>query len=637
MAAVGLSGKLMENVKGLREKENIADDCSTSSGETGGFDAFRPHGQAGRDFYYKGWRGESQHGEGEDPLQVILQNTNNGRNLKATLQKLLESGGDERSVADPKTGLTKYHTPTAPCEGIHRSCCTSNVPAKEAFSRGLDTLRQLILEAKNISKQENKEMIYTSPEDLYRKLLCDIRERLRSVLELSFEDLISLFPSGTDAELMPAVVACTRAAKERADNKRGHEVFSIVTAAGEVGSGTTLASMGQHFAKQLPSGRFTSKDERQVFDDRFSSIDLGLRDSDGRLLSLEERDQIVERAVEQASQAIGTDGLPRFGCIVVHMVLGSKTGKCMPSSACLDRLVKQYGSLVLPVVDACQGRLKPLAIRECLDKERVVLCTGSKFFGGPPFSGVCLLSQRVGKELEHALMMEDAKSLIDRSKLREYIVASLLSDDLPNMRALLPQRPLNYGVLMRWTFALHSMESFFVDVPRNDRFKLMASWAEGVRDIVTGLKSPFVELLHDNECGDDAGDDQGVALSTIVSFHCRCNRDDQKIATPMTMDELRHVQFLMASDLTEMFPQQQLLEPAKIRCFMGQPVDLTPGRCVANVTKENVLRVALSAPMVVRLWQDGIEKVLAEDRAVFEKLQLILGNWCKFQPTSKPQ
>merc|ERR1711871_687259 len=89
--------------------------------------------------------------------------------------------------------------------------------------------------------------------------------------------------------------------------------------------------------------------------------------------------------------------------IVVHMVVGSKTGQCMPSEDCMETLLAKYGKLILPVVDACQGRLDEGSIRKYLDRGRVVLCTGSKFFGGPPFSGMCAMSESLGKELESLL------------------------------------------------------------------------------------------------------------------------------------------------------------------------------------------------------------------------------------------
>merc|ERR1719433_313989 len=174
----------------------------------------------------------------EDQLQSSLKATRAGQNSRLVLQQLLEIGGDERSITEPQTGLTKYHTPTLPCPGIYRSLCTSNVPSSEAFDRGVDLLRQLLIEAKRISQQRSQ-TAYSSPESLFRKLLCAVRERLRAVFELSTEDALSLFPSGTDAELLPALLGFLRA---HAQTERGNSTFTVVTAAGEVGSGTTLAA-----------------------------------------------------------------------------------------------------------------------------------------------------------------------------------------------------------------------------------------------------------------------------------------------------------------------------------------------------------------------------------------------------------
>jgi len=583
----------------------------------------------------KGWRGKSEGSqEAKDELQRIL--GNGDQNLKEVLRRLLESGGDERSITSPTTGLTKYHTPTVPCEGIHRSCCTSNAPDEESFNRGIDTLRQLLLEAKNMSLQKGHATIYSSPEDLFRKLLCDIRERLRSIFGLSCEDNISLFPSGTDAELMPSLLAVTRALSHKG---RGSEVCSVVTAAGEVGSGTLQASMGQDFAKRLPSGNplpnnshiFNSEGLGQVPSAGFfSGVNLFMRDACGRLLSPEARDARVEEAVAQAAAELGAGGLPRYGSIVVHMVVGSKTGKCMPSAACLDRMVSRYGKLVVPVVDACQGRMGESDIREHLDKGRVVLCTGSKFFGGPPFSGVCIMSEGLGQELELLVSSNsDVARMLAQSRLKEYVVAALMSDDLPTLRSLLPQRPLNYGVLMRWTLALHGMEAYYAEVPREGRVQLMRDWTASVTRLVTEMPGHLIKLISDgNECGDD---EQSVALSTIVSFHCYCNRGTPATtADNMTMEELRHVQLLMASDLSKHRPHLKLLGPAKTRCFLGQPVDLNPQGAGQAVGGMHVLRVAASAPLIVRAWRCGLDAVLEEDKAIFEKLHLILGNWFLF-------
>lgn len=588
-------------------------------------------------FYHKGWRGESVERQPVGHFQDAIQAYQEGKDLKTVLQKLLEVGGDERSVTNPATGLTKYHTPTRPCKGVFRSSCTSNVATDEAFSRGLDTLRQLLLEAKNMSKQKGRDLIYASPEDLFRKLLCDVRERLRAIWELSFEDTISLFPSGTDAELMPALLGFLRA---NSSEDRGTGTFTIITAAGEVGSGTERAAQGKHFAKCLPSGRETKGCNISVFGSGehgdITGANLFMRDSSGHLLSEQTRDELVEDAVQKAAEEKDSNGKHMFGCIVVHMVVGSKTGQCMPSEACMRNLENTYGSLILPVVDACQGRLGEGAIREYLDRDRMVLCTGSKFYGGPPFSGVCLASERTAHELETMITNPAIEQMLLNSSLREYISAPLMSDDLPRFRSLLPQ-DRNYGVLMRWTLALHGMEAFHAEVPRDARIQLASKWTQGMRNVILAKNSPLIQLLVDEDLEQPAKEDeQSTALRTIVAFHCRCNRGTPEApASAMTMDELRHVQLLMATDLTVEYPNLSLLGPAKTRCFLGQPVDLSPDD-PADVSSQssgsrNVLRVAASAPLIVRANRDGLDDILAEDQAIIEKLALILGNWFIFQ------
>jgi len=595
-------------------------------------------------FYYKGWRGESKPWEEheEDLLRTALQSvaTRNRKNLREALRCLLESGGDERSVTLPATGLTKYNVPTHPCAGIHRGSCTSNCPSEEAFARGIDMIRQLYIESQNISRHRGRDMIYSSPEDLFRKLICDVRERLRGIFSLSFEDIISLFPSGTDAELLPSLLALMRAI-ERED--RGSEVCSIVTAAGEVGSGTLLASMGKDFASQLPSGNvalagrvFEASNMPQ--EGYFTGKSLYVRDDTGKLLSREDRDAQVEEAVQAAAEQMDDDGLPKFGCILVHMVVGSKTGHTMPSVQCLDRLVTTFGNLVLPVVDACQGRLGEEDIRHYLDKDWAVLSTGSKFFAGPPFSGVCLMSQSMGEEVEQLLTNDQVLQVVSNSRLKEYVVASLISDDLPLFRALLPQRPLNYGLLMRWTLALHEMEVFYTELSSTDRVQIMLEWSQQVRVIVREIGGSFVQLLEEKDKpGLEADGEQHAALSTIISFYCYCNRSPETQADSMSMDELRRVQLLMASDLSHVRGVEDLSATLRnvvqTRCFMGQPVDLSPRWRENPPTpcSTHVLRVAMSAPLVVRAGREGSESLRAEDRILFLKLKMVLEHWPLFQ------
>lgn len=84
----------------------------------------------------------------------------------------------------------------------------------------------------------------------------DIRRRLHSALHTSpASTSIVLFPSGSDAELIPSLIALVRSSVLRSRqqdtdsvNDTTPKVYSFVTGAGEVGSGTAKASGGRHFS-----------------------------------------------------------------------------------------------------------------------------------------------------------------------------------------------------------------------------------------------------------------------------------------------------------------------------------------------------------------------------------------------------
>ena len=76
---------------------------------------------------------------------------------------------------------------------------------------------------------------------------------------------------------------------------------------------------------------------------------------------------------------------------LIHVVHGSKTGLVLPDLADIDFLRDRHGHALTLVVDACQARLSNGAIAAYLKRDAIVLLTGSKFIGGPPFSGFALV------------------------------------------------------------------------------------------------------------------------------------------------------------------------------------------------------------------------------------------------------
>jgi hypothetical protein len=72
----------------------------------------------------------------------------------------------------------------------------------------------------------------------------------------------------------------------------------------------------------------------------------------------------------------------------------------------MDRLAAGNGDSVTFLVDACQARITSPAIADYLERGAIVFVTGSKFMGGPPFSGFALLPRRFREEsrpLAHGL------------------------------------------------------------------------------------------------------------------------------------------------------------------------------------------------------------------------------------------
>jgi len=285
------------------------------------------------------------------------------------LADLLTQGCDDRIIVNPKTGMHKYNGTNRPVAGsIRRSSCTFSVPTEEIFAEGIVALRKL-----------------EADDGEADVLFSEICERLMAVWNIAPGTGITLFPSGTDAEFLPFLLGLCRAMKA------GGKLASIITATGEVGSGTNDAACGKHFSPLLPAQHQCP--EHKVGGSIFpkgcipevDSILLKLRNADGARYAIEDLDQVVKDAV---AKALGEDG---YSVVIVHVVAGSKTGSLMPSLHAVADLLAEYGDRVVPVVDACQTRMQEAGLHNLIQNGVPVLVTGSKFYGGPPFCGATLL------------------------------------------------------------------------------------------------------------------------------------------------------------------------------------------------------------------------------------------------------
>mmetsp|Transcript_58761 Transcript_58761/g.135525 ORF Transcript_58761/g.135525 Transcript_58761/m.135525 type:complete len:651 (-) Transcript_58761:250-2202(-) len=620
-------------------------------------------------FYVAQSRGEKKRAEPEEEEEESQTPAELAADDEADLlQKWLGQGGDDRLAINPKTGMNKYNTPLAPVEGsIRRSSCTSNVPSKFAFDQGKRTVRMLL------DASGDQKSIYTN---LARK----IRMHLCSVWGYRPDSsAINLCPSGTDAEFIPLLLALGRAITNPPQEGAGG-VFTVIAAAGEVGSGTVNAAMGRHFGTVAPNvGPVREGDN--LFDWEgvgvrpVASTQILLRDyKTGALKAPGMADAEVENVVTEALTSLG------YGVCVVHIVIGTKTGHQLPSISCVNRLVRQFGRRVVPVVDACQGRLQEGSVQDFLDNEMCVLCTGSKFYGGPPFSGAALISNNHAHELETMLATSDQfRRLVETSKLAEYFDAPLMSDMLPGVTKAIqqsrePTLSTVRAVCLRWTLALHEIERYHA-IPQLQLDGIIREWVREVRKLITDLGTPCIQLICDKNgetvtspghstpstCSDDdtfmchksdldkeldaryhpgKGDE---VVNTIVSIALK---HGEKNPTALTLNQYKLVHRLMAMDLRSFAPQvcqRSRLPPKCIerllqtRCFMAQPVTIAKDR--------HIIRVAMSAAFSWECYEQerfflqdvhgtvhpGIKASLEDDSILFEKLLLILENWQVFQ------
>lgn len=261
---------------------------------------------------------------------------------RAAFINALFSGGDSRIAADPRTGLNKYFCPATPVQdGTWLASCTASPIWGLGFERAFEAWSQ-------IARGANRT-------DRLMALTDRIETRLLAYFEVSAIARIVLCPSGTDALLTAAMLV---------GSERPHVAMTaILPAASETGTGVPLAAVGRMFDGP-DSGRLVTGQPG-------TTIEVPLRAPDGSPFS--------DAALNDAFAAAEAGAR---GNVVVYLTHSSKTGLIAP-------VTPPPGANV--IVDACQGRIAPATVARYLRRGWPVVVTGSKFFGGPAFSGAVLL------------------------------------------------------------------------------------------------------------------------------------------------------------------------------------------------------------------------------------------------------
>jgi len=322
----------------------------------------------------------------------------------------LFSGGDSRMTVDSRTGLNRYLCPEVPAPDLTCvSSCTASPISHEGFARATAAFLD-IANAQSPRQREHRLTVLSE----------SIKARLLQYFGVAALAHVILCPSGTDAMLTTAMLL--------AAVRPGEAMTAILPSASETGTGVPMAARCRVF-----DGPGTG---RPLSDRDVIAVEIPLRSADGS-----------PRSEEAVNQAFVAATATATGHVIVYLTHGTKTGLIAP-------VAPPNGVDV--IVDACQGRISPETVAGYVRQGWPVVLTGSKFFGGPAFSGAVLFPQArlpgsarrppssvFGEtaSLGTVLRWTAAFATIDALKLRSTDMAGVLSQRVTSIEQALASNP----------------------------------------------------------------------------------------------------------------------------------------------------------------------------------------------------
>jgi len=505
------------------------------------------------------------------------------RDLFTPLDTLLVSGGDPRLTLD-KDRVNAY------------GCAASPEPEIWNFaSSTASTISQAAYDRAALAREELMHKCLFDEVEVGFDARCEgMREELRGHLQLSPRVDIVFSPSGTDSQLHALFLA--RAVL-------GAPPVTIVVGADQTGSGTAHTAGGRHFSTLTASGLAVRKDGA-VAGLAGDSIAVPLRDLAAPGIAMRaDADAAVMRAVE--------DSLAQGRCVLLHVMDSSKLGWRAPSAACLDEIARRWPRKVQVVVDACQARLGRRRLRSYLDRGYMVLMTGSKFFGGPAFSGALLVPKGLSRSIDRIGAI--APGIFDYAGRSDWPMAWTA------LRSRFERRP-NFGQWLRWEAALAEIGSYYA-VPGAFRARALAELAAGIDSMIA--LSPSLQAVPNASMLADA-DDEEFAAATIFPFTLL--RDGQPVSIADTSAVHRALARDMNDDIDGSAADRQV---AAQRCLVGQPVRLER----ADGNPLGMLRLCVGARLVTEAWsadatqsQRNLQHILDRIAHALVKIELLLNS-----------
>ena len=456
--------------------------------------------------------------------------------LSSQLVQWLSSGGDARITLNPETGLNRYLSAPYPRDVLAYSSSTISDISPDAFAHLAERFEEMRAGS-------------------YADSLDALRLRIRAAFDQPSSDARIVFaPSGTDLEYVALACALGRAPSG---------VHNILLGANETGSGCVHSAHGRFFAQETALDHAVRPADPVAGCGQVSLVDVPVRCPQGLVRTSAVITSDMVREIESARRG-GRHSL-------VHVVHGSKTGLVLPNLGDIDALQSRFGEDVSVVVDACQTRITSLAVSAYLDRGCVVLMTGSKFVGAPPFNGWALVPESLASTA--ARLPEGFRRIFRRAEWPE---------GWPGREGL--EDSANLSLVLRLNAALFELERF-QSIPMERAAAIIDRFERAMSDHL------IVALGAKRVCPSAAADGAGpIEMRTLI-----------------TID-------LSALPGLETFEQAQALHRrlALEGVRLGQPV-----KCVRNGSEwGGTLRVGLSMPQMAR-WASmddaDIEQELARD------------------------
>ena len=265
------------------------------------------------------------------------------------LISLLSGGGDARITLNAGEGLNKYLSAPYPRDVIAYSSSTVSDISPEAFAH----LGALDLAQPN-----------------YSDWLGNLCSRIRTAYCVDDDAQIVFAPSGTDLEYVALAAVI---------GKSPNGVHNVLLGADEIGSGCVHSAIGRYFAGETALGTGVEPGFDVPGMGPVTMVDVPVRCGEGEARASQTITEEMVREIEAAKTA-------GKHCLI-HGVHGSKTGLVLPGVSDIADMQARHPGDVTFVIDACQGRITSEAIANYLENGAIVLMTGSKFVGAPPFNG----------------------------------------------------------------------------------------------------------------------------------------------------------------------------------------------------------------------------------------------------------